>query len=63
MNAIIKCEFSKDSGKIPNPGKYVFLKVAASVAREANAMQDEKELFYARKAMIISGLSLHLNVR
>ena len=45
------------SGKLRNPGKSFFLKLAADAIRDVNLQRDENSLTYARKAMISCGLS------
>lgn len=49
------------SGKLPNPGKPFFLKLAASCVRDVNEQRDRNGLSYARKAMIRTGMSLNVN--
>lgn len=49
------------SGKLPNPGKGFFLRLAADAVREVNAQRDKNGVQYARKAMIMTGMSLNLN--
>ncbi|MEM7298840.1 MAG: hypothetical protein AAF391_11305, partial [Bacteroidota bacterium] len=49
------------SGRLPNPGKRFFLKLAADSVREVNGMRDANGLSYARKAMIMTGMSLSVN--
>lgn len=49
------------SRKLRNPGKRVFLKLAADSVREVNALCDKNGVQYARKAMIRTGMSLNLN--
>ena len=51
------------SGKLKNPGKTFFLKLAADAVRDINAQQDKNGLSYARKAMIRTGMGLNLNGR
>lgn len=51
------------SGKIPNPGKRFFLKLAADVTKEVNQMKDRNGISYARKAMMMTGLSLGMDGR
>ena len=45
------------SGKLKNPGKRYFLKLAAQAVAEVNEQRDELGMSYARKAMIKCGLS------
>ena len=49
------------SGKLKNPGKHFFLRLAAESVREVNAQKDKNGLSYARKAMMRTGMSLNLN--
>lgn len=49
------------SGKLCNPGKRFFLKLAAESVHEVNCMKDKDGLSYARKAMIRTGMSLNIN--
>lgn len=59
---MIKLNKWKDSsGKIANPGKTYFLKLAAKCVRQVNQQRDEDGLTYARKAMIITGMALNTN--
>jgi hypothetical protein len=53
--------WSNGSGKLLNPGKTFFLKLAAASVSRVNEMRDRSGLTYARKAMIRTGLSLNLN--
>lgn len=61
MELIQKGLWKDSSGKLYNPGKPFFLKLAARVVREVNLQKDTDGLNFARKAMIISGLSLNTN--
>jgi DDE superfamily endonuclease len=45
------------SGKILNPGKEFFLRLAADAVRDVNELRDENGLTYSRKAMIRCGLA------
>ncbi|CDF38688.1 unnamed protein product [Chondrus crispus] len=49
------------SGKLKNPGKGFFLKLAANAVREVNNQRDKNGVSFARKSMIRTGLSLNLN--
>ena len=60
MRQIMKGVWSK-SGKIPNPGKSFFLKMAADCVRAVNSQRDHDGLNYARKALIKTGMALNLN--
>lgn len=46
------------SGRLVNPGKRFFLKLAADSVREVNCMKDRNGESYARKAMVMTGMSL-----
>lgn len=46
------------SGHHENPGKHFFLKLAAKALHKARSRRDSNGLTYARKSMIICGLSL-----
>ena len=48
-----------EGGRLPNPGKSFFLRLAADAINDVNAQRDENGLTYARKAMILCGLSLN----
>lgn len=48
------------SGRLINPGKRFFLKLAADVVRDVNNQRDSAGVSYARRAMIRTGLSLNL---
>ena len=52
---------SEGSGKLKNPDKLFFLRLAAQSVRKVNSMRDRDGLIYARKAMIRCGLSKNLN--
>jgi hypothetical protein len=58
-----KCEliqdqrFSDVSGKLENPGHAYFLKLASECVVEVNKQRDSNGLNYARKALIITGMS------
>ena len=59
---MIKLNKWKDSsGKIANPGKTYFLRLAARCVRKVNEQRDADGLRYARKAMIITGMALNTN--
>lgn len=49
------------SGKLLNPGKKFFLKLASESVRHVNNQRGDDGLTYARKAMIRCGLCLDLN--
>ncbi|KAL3687832.1 hypothetical protein R1sor_014141 [Riccia sorocarpa] len=48
-------------GKLLNPGKTFFLKLAASSVRKVNVMRDKQGVLYTRKAMIRCGLAKNVN--
>lgn len=48
------------SGKLLNPGKKFFLKLAADSVRDVNNQRDKDGVSYARRAMIRTGMSLNL---
>jgi hypothetical protein len=48
---------SAGSGKLRNPGKKFFLRLAADAVRDVNLQRDSNGLTYARKAMIRCGLA------
>lgn len=59
---MIKKGLWKDSkGRLCNPGKSFLLKLDARVVREVNLEMDSDGLRFARKAMIITGISLNTN--
>ena len=49
------------SGKLQQPGKTFFFKLAADSVRAVNAQRDRNGLTYARKAMIRTGLALDVD--
>jgi len=49
------------SGKLRNPGKSYYSKLAAQCVKEVNEMVDENGLSLVRKAMIRCGMSLNTN--
>lgn len=49
------------SGRLENPGKHFYLKLAAEVIRDVNSQVDSKGINFARKAMVRTGLSLNYN--
>jgi len=51
----------KGSGKLRNPGKRFFLQLAADAVRAVNAQKDSNGVSYARKAMVMTGMSLNYN--
>ncbi len=51
----------KSSGKLENPGKRFFLKLAADYIRDVNSQEDNHGISYARKAMVRMGMSLNYN--
>lgn len=66
MESVEKAEWTNwksGSGKLPNPGKPFFLKLAAEVIREVGVMRDSEGMLYTRKAMMRCGLSCNWNGR
>ena len=51
----------RPSGKLADPGKSFFLKLAAEYVRAVNSMKDKNGVSYARKATIRCGLRLDLD--
>lgn len=49
------------SGKLSSPGKKCFLNLATLVVREVEIARDDEEVPLIWKAMIGSGMALHLN--
>lgn len=47
------------AGKLPNPGKNFFLRLAADAVNDVNKQRDADGLSFARKAMIMCGLALN----
>lgn len=43
------------------PGKKVFLKLAADAVKDVNNQRNQNVISYARRAMVITGMSLNLN--
>lgn len=54
-------DWKNGSGKLTNPGKTFYLKLAAAVLREVERDRDAGNVSYVRKAMIGSGMALNLN--
>ena len=48
-------------GRLSNPGKAFFLRIAAEAVAVINSQRDENGLTYARKAMIMCGMALNTN--
>ena len=61
MQMIKPNKWKDSSGKIANPGKTYFLKLAARSIRQVNQQRDDDGLTYARRAMIITGMALNTN--
>ena len=57
----MKDGFAPASGKIPNPGKHFYLRLAAAAVSDVSAMRDKDGIRFARKAMIRTGLALNIN--
>ena len=53
--------FKPGSGRMQNPGKGFFLRLAADSVREVNNMREKHGISHARKAMIRTGLALDTN--
>lgn len=53
--------WTEGSGKIPKPGKQLFMKLAAAAVQDANAQRDIEGLRYARRAMKMTVISLNVN--
>ena len=49
------------SGKLRNPRKRFFLKLASDADRDVNGQRDKNGLSYARKAMIRTGMGMNVN--
>lgn len=54
-------DFRKGSGKLPNPGKRLFIELVAKSVRNVDSHRDSDGLPFSRKAMIRCGLALNLN--
>lgn len=61
MDMIRAGKWKDGSGRLHNPGKTFFLKLAAKCVREVNLQRDGDGISYARKAMIITGMALNSN--
>lgn len=61
MKLIEENRWKDSSGKLINPGKTFYLRLAADAVREVNRQHDEDGLSYVRKAIIRTGLTLNLN--
>lgn len=61
LEMVSKGQWMDTSGKLRNPGKHFFLKLAAAAIREVNHQRDENGLSYARKAMIRTGMAMNMN--
>jgi hypothetical protein len=48
-------------GKLQNPGKKLFLQLAADSVKAVNLQKDKNGVSYARKAMIRCGMSLGID--
>lgn len=49
------------SGKVMNPGKHLFLNLAAAAVADVNRQLDAEGVSYARKEMIITGIAPKIN--
>lgn len=54
-------DWKTGSGKLPNPGKTFYLKLAADVMREVGNARDKEGVSLTRKAMIGCGMALNFN--
>lgn len=54
-------DWKKGSGKLTNPGKKFYVKLAAAVVREVENEKDKDGVSYVRKAMMGCGMALNLN--
>lgn len=63
MEMVQQNKWKDSSGKLLNPGKRFFLQLAADSVRDVNRQSDADGLSFARKAMIMTGLSLNTNGR
>lgn len=48
MEMIMQGKWMNGSGKLMNPGKYFFLKLASDAIRDVNGQQDSNGLYFAR---------------
>lgn len=58
---LIQANAWEKNGKLPNPGKAFFLRLAADSVRDVNKLRNTDGITYARKAMIICGMALNIN--
>lgn len=56
-------DWRSGSGKLTNPGKVFYLKLAADVVREVDNQRDSDGVSLSRKAMMGCGMALNLNGR
>lgn len=61
MEQIMANSWADSSGRIKNPRKDVFLKLAKLSIDRVNRQRDENGMSYARKAIIIFGIALNTN--
>lgn len=61
MDMIREGKWKDNSGKLFNPGKLFFLRLAADAVRDVNRQRDSDGLSFARKAMIMTGMALNTN--
>lgn len=61
LSCVIDGCWTEVSGKIPNPCKLFLLKLSASAVQDVNAQRDKEGLRYARRSMIMTGISLNGN--
>lgn len=57
LSEVCSDTYGTNSGRLPNPGKRFFLKLAADSVRDVNQQRDEMGITYARKSMIRCGLA------
>lgn len=61
LGLIKEGKWKDGSGKLFNPGKRFFLKLAAEAVMEVNKQRDAEGITYARKSMILTGMALNTN--
>ena len=63
MEVIMKKKWSTGSGKLLNPGKHYFLKLAAAAVCDVNQQRDGEGMSFATKTMIRTGMALNTRGR
>ena len=63
MENINEGSWKNKSGRIANPGKTFFLRLASLAVQDVNKQRDGLGLSYPRKAMIMIGMALNTNGR